>query len=323
MNSTNSSEDFLENIFNRSFNKSTINILRNFVFLPLSLLADIFCIFLIKEARKTLIKIEFYLLTALTLAQIYLKIYFLSFYIVFSSKIKIKFFLCLIIYSLRNSSTQYFLTLFYYSLFHLSFISRNKHFLKLNLFIKKPKNFIKFIIVTTTISFVYSFSFAFYFQKEIFVTEAKYCSIKPEWEYGQNVNLIWDMIFETFPTILTNFTYYLCSFLIIRKIFFKKIGSSISQLRHYRRLFKVILKFCFFNTLSNVNIIVLILICVQLGFKKKLIVSYLNFFYKLFIYLTYMQSIFLLFIHVKLKAQFLEFLFKIFHKIKNVFIYKT
>lgn len=281
------------------------------IIIPISILVDIFSIFIIRKTHKNLIKVEYYLLLGLMAISILVKISLLNSIVFLTNVLKVKKNFCVFVYSMDGSSVHYNLTLIYYSLYHLSSLDRSKYLLRLNNHIKKPKIFVIYFAGTLTVSYVYWSSVSIGFQNEIFVLKNERCQIKDKWHNAENLNFLWSLLFQIFSNIVTLLSYYLSFYLLIKRIFIKKIKYSINQLKYYKKFFKVILKFFLFNILSSLNGLTFILICIQAGLKSKFLPILIQYLIILAQMVACVQTTILLVIHQKLKREIAN-LFQIF-----------
>lgn len=281
----------------------------------ITIIVDLVLIFVIKRVQKKFVNVEFYILITLIINFIFIKIVNIIITIFLSKTIVRSKIFCLLSYSfLWTSTIQYFFILFYYSLYHLSSLGTTKFFLKLKTLIKKTNYFLIYNLTTLIFLFVYTFSFCFILQNDIFYSEYQHCDLQSKWKNYETLNLFYIVLAHVFPSILTINVYSISSCLIIKRIFIKKLNYSLHELRHYSKMLKVLIKFFLLNILSNTNILYLILISINYILKAiylKLIIHYLSVFA---IYAVFFHALILVVVHNRLKKELVL-------NLKNVFSY--
>lgn len=290
-----------------------------FIILSISILIDLVCLAIILRAKKNLKPIEFYLLLGTTILTLLSKIYFIfSIYLIFKN-LKIKKIICVFIYSLKSIVTINNYIWFYYSLFHLSFLNRSNLFLKLNNYLQKKINFFIYLLIVSILIYIFCLTFVFIFKNEIFVVNSESYSIQPGWEYGENKIFLCDILFDSFPTILTLMVYNTSIFLIIKRIFFKKIHHSLNELKHQKKFLKVILKFFLFNIFFNFKIVIFLIILLRIITNLSTINVVIRICFTVTFLIVSVNSLMLLVINKILKKQFIDMIKQFIQKLRKFF----
>ena len=274
---------------------------KHFILAPISISIDLVFVFIIKKAQKKLVKIEYYLLMALLINLILMKILESTIYIIYTAVSRI---FCIFFYSfLWTSWIQYFWILFYFSLYHLSSLGAVKFFFKLKIVIQKPIHFIIYNLVVLSVFFAYLLIICFILQNDIFDSKYQNCSLQSKWKYFESTIILFLILAHVFPSIMTITVYNTSSILIIKRILIKKSNYSINELRHYSKMLKVLIKFFLFNLFSNLNLSFLIVLSINFIFRKidlRIIIFYLD---TISFNAVYFQTLVLSMAHNRLKKE--------------------
>lgn len=286
--------------------------------LGLSFLIEFICIYITLKSKKKILKVEFTLLINAFIANFGFKMrFFLKSFGHLKQDLTMDNFFCSTIFVLESSYSIYFFILFYYSMYHLSLLSRSK----LCLWLYKNINNctimnIYLIIIFICITFTYIL-IIFFSQNIKIVKDIQICPCYENADYLDN-KLILSMSFMIIPALLTLLNYFFCQVVLINRVYFMKKGSKVNQKHNRQKLF-VILKFffivlyCELNAiLSSLNIIVKFFNLKNFSFNFRII-------YQFLVYVNLLTSIFLLLIHEKLKQELFIFIkncFKFIPKIR-------
>lgn len=307
-----------KSIFNLTKNIETINY--NFesigitvvYFGLLSIVFEFICILVVFKAKNNLIKLEFYLINSICLSTIIVKIYTLFLIIILSNqnRLLIPKFLCIFLYSIGSFLSFSFFVLFYYSLFHITILNRNKHFVKLNDILKNPKVFLVFLFITLVTTYTFSLTFFTLSKDNIYskLSQNYYClGLFFDKSFGKLAILI--NLYNILPAVLTNIIYIVSQFLILSS-YFKKGKNDIRK----KKLHRITLKFFSYSIFSDITIILFLL-------------SLLDYFESLFFILTaitfliflIVESFFLILIHNILRKEFFKLLKSLINSLLKIF----
>lgn len=297
----------MENI--TDFSIFTIEIDYKFILLILYLLSiffEILFFYILFKTCNQLCKIEILILTFQNIFKILFKLsdlihwfffYIFGFLLVPKNE-------CVFIYSLSGLiAFCYFSILFYYSLFHISSFSRRNLFV----WVKNIKFFIIFLIFIISISIILNFSIFFTILYDGFYFEQS--------EWGPRCQVKSEILLSIVYLIANTpnyFSFCFYSFSILKGIrkYSRLKTKSIQEAKRFKKYFKVYLKFFIYSILYILVYIPSFLNIIKSLYYSNLFILFLNIFDFFGIFLIAFSSLFLIFVHKKLKKKFLNQLFK-------------
>lgn len=266
-----------------------------------SFVSDLICMSTVFASRFKLIKTEFYILILIGLMDINDKLGVL-FYFYVSLKFNLLYSSLSLSYSvLTNFCINMYL--FYYSLFHLTSLSRSRLFLKLFQIVHKTQIFVIYSILILLISLTLtcSFSIVDYFYLKQFETDPL-LFLKFFSSYSLRV-----LLQTLFPSVLSLVTYFLSiGFSLMRLKGKQSKHLSQSEMKSSRRNIILSVKFLFYaiiNFISSFPVVIfcaLFLFCPQCNLRDIRFLAYFG------ILSFIIKSIFLIFIHKILRDTFMK-----------------
>lgn len=298
-------EMFLNNSFNNQTKESPNKSELNHLFFLATNVLDIFCIFLIYKTKKNLNKVESYILIFLSLALVIIKFRFNFYFYLMNKTLENNGpIICICFFAMISMDIEYYLILFYYSLYHLSFLNRSTFFKNLNAFINKSFIFYGYLLSSYFIFIIIFIWYAIFYQNTLFKNDfKKYDCLK---FYKSSTNFFPMILLASF-SFLSIFIYSASQIYLIFRIF--RYNKSKNQ--RDRKNFKIILKFFLYSALSSIVFISSLLSFFDFLDKKK---KY--FIMQLIIYFIYaiinFQSVLFIVIHDKLKKTLITILKNLF-----------
>lgn len=275
---------------------------------------DILVIMLVVSCKSKLIRTEYYILLQLNVLSFLISISALSAFVSYNVTATSIFnqYQCFII-NIANLLIFFLvnLVILYYSVFHLSFLSRAKWMLKLKLLIENANffliYFISLLIVLTGMVIAAGIGI--------------YRDITSKIDYNLCFNLEANKIKNIFimmselPMFLAILVYSIAGVLVLcNRLFSQQKYLNTNEKKRFRRNFLLVVKFFIFTILNFLKTVPMCLLMISFFYCER---CHLDVLYQLFYvsYLCYIiQPFFLIFIQSILKKQFIEIVFKFFNR---------
>lgn len=242
------------------------NKLKSFIYtimISFSILIELFCLYLVKKSKCKLNKSEYVILIAINILFILTKVFW--FLNVFQFMLDHSFFGefgCLFFNAFYIVNFNNFFTMFYFSLIHISSMSRNKCFIQLHKFTSNQKNYIYII------SFLIPFSYGIFC---LFLNAYKnyFFSMKCLINFIKLSNLV-NTTFYFFiysPLLFGILNYIICICLLLIRYYFSKV-NSIAKLKRLKNYLIISLKLLLFSFVFLLNWLNIALINISEEFSK-------------------------------------------------------
>lgn len=235
-----SDDETLTQTFDKTFEIVSI------VIIALSIVLDSLSYGTIIYCKKKLIKVEFFILLTANILLTLTKLINLAAYVLNSNT----FVTCFIYYSLSiDVSFCYYSILFFYSMFHLSNISRSIVFQKMFSFVHSPKVFLVYclVILVGTSAFIFSYSYWFRFSMFTESKNGKSCGYVT-WEnkilfppFALNISFATTLVYFV-ATVYTKYSQWVTH---KRGVIYST--DKMNDFKRQRRFLLVMAKFCLFS----------------------------------------------------------------------------
>ena len=301
------------NYSNKTINMTISNKLEFYLYLiqSFSSIIEILLILIVFYSRKKLEKSEICILTSFAVILATGKIFELSKHFIEKSGLKSKDnYSCITYFSLSSISTEFYLVLWYYSLFHLSMVRRSKIFQKIFSITRTIRNFFIFLFFTFTI--IYSTNWLLYYWGQYgqfyFIETNSLCKKKGLNEQGK-INLSTYIDLEYFiPSVFIFFNYLISITLLMNKNYQLNINKQKKD-----KLLRLSIKFLIFSLFSLFQTFRFLFIILEIIFNNNIHFFFIFFFVcKVLVFSFY--SLIVIFIHQILKNTFYDLILSIISK---------